>query len=178
MFTGVAQGLRYTYFFDTKERENLELYFALKGKNDLTLNETAKTALIQSLASDIGKFDFVYFPESSNPFIKEIASLCGAPVEIPKNSKDFIKQHIFDMFLMRDEKKAFNEAFDEMGDSFQMHLMKSNQRWRTEKILFQDVAQHEGRIALLDDSVFSGYTLKAAYDKVPEFVEKICIFSK
>ena len=178
MFTGVAQGLRYSYFFNTQDVKNLHLYFGLKNKNGHTLNSTAKTALEKSIAKDIGKFDYIYYPESSDPFISNIANLCGTGVVIPKNSTQFIKNDLFEHFLMKDEKASFNQIFDEMGDTFSMHKIKSNQRWRFKKTLFKDVTQYEGRIALLDDSVFSGYTLDAAYDKVPSFVEKICIFSK
>lgn len=78
--------------------------------------------------------------------------------------------------MMKDERKKLIKNIEEMED-IKIGLVAANQRTRIANILFRiEEDLNNKRVLFMDDSVFTGSTLKAISQLV-EFKEAIVLFS-
>lgn len=171
-------------FFDLKDRAQLELYFKMKGKHGFAFEPAEREAFmaecVRRVQEAAGGFDALIVPQTSNAFLKELASrLRPDRVELKKRSVESLRQELEGQRMMRAEREKLYAALDGM-EEFKINLVAGNQRARFERILFEPAAPVRGdRRLLLDDAVFGGSTQKAAIHALgfePE--ASVALFSK
>lgn len=174
------------YLFDIKDKENLINYFKFKNKHDYFFSEEELNEFLILVKKEILKlnnnnnFDLVLIPQSSNVNLKKLALIISKNIVIiEKNSISYIKEKINEQNLQKAEKLALMKSIDEMNQDLKMAEIKANQRKRFEKILYKEVEVKENsNTLLLDDGLFSGYTMKALENSCKNINKKIVLFSK
>lgn len=152
------------YVFDATNL-TLPLYFALKGKHHYQLEnrEAFVAAIRRTVELEASNADVVVFPESRFSFLREITAGLDNTVELKKRSKLEICQLAQAHATWNREARRSQEAgWAEMGASFLINKVKSNQRKHYVPFLLEraDIAENS-RVLLLDDFIMSGNTLKA-----------------
>lgn len=152
------------YVFDATNL-TLPLYFALKGKHHYCLeNRASFVADIRRMVElEASSADVVVFPESRFSFLREITAGLDNTVELKKRSKLEICQLAAEHATWNREARRSQEAgWAEMGASFLINKVKSNQRKHYVPFLFERADLPESsRVLLLDDFIMSGNTLRA-----------------
>lgn len=164
------QNVTYNYIFDLKDRLLETTYFKMKNKYDysFTCEEKAQfqSQVLLSLELSLCNVDTLIVPETSNKCLLEIAYKTGKEVVVlHKNSKDNIIIAISQQTMMKAEKAKLLSSLESM-DTIKIANIAGNQRKRFVECLFKPLDNAEilkgKNVALLDDSVFSGYTFLAA----------------
>jgi hypothetical protein len=145
---------------------SLPLYFALKERHGYALdNAQAFVASLAPLAREAAAgFDRVVFPQSRFGFARALAEATGVRAsELQKRSKaDVCARALASAKWSRAERESQARAWAQMGESFSIHPIKSNQRARYVPHLFEPLAIGEReRVLLIDDFVMSGGTVAA-----------------
>jgi len=143
----------------------LPLYFAVKGKHSYNLvNEpdfvAAVRTAVQAVAAD---YDLVAYPESRFPFLRQLTAGLPNARELKKRTKaDICALTMASRKWSKLERASQERAWSEMGDSFTINKVKSNQRKHYAPFIFEPVVVPAGqRVLLLDDFIMSGNTLTA-----------------
>jgi hypothetical protein len=144
---------------------SLPLYFAVKGKHNYALvNEAAFIAAVRAAVLPLtADYDLIVYPESRFPFLRHV--LAGVPHarELKKRAKaDVCARTMASRKWSKLERVSQERAWSEMGETFTINKVKSNQRRHYAPHIFEplDTAGAE-RILLLDDFIMSGNTLAA-----------------
>ena len=168
-----------SYLIDLKSQEAMHQYYGVKDRFEYTSNN--KQQFIEEIASSIKsfaqKFDWIAIPESSNSFITDIVKQLNVDYfVIKKNNITTVISFAEKLSLQPKEKKVHIEKLTSMN-VFKINLLKSNQRRKYEQIIFQENKSLQGKGLVIDDSLFSGTTLRALKFALPEFYF-LAIFSK
>lgn len=144
---------------------SLPLYFAVKGKHNYGLaNEVEFVTAVRTAVEQVAAgFDLVVYPESRYPFLRQVTAGLPHARELKKRAKDDIcARTMASRKWSKLERLSQERAWAEMGESFTINKVKSNQRRHYAPHIFEalDVAGIE-RILLLDDFIMSGNTLAA-----------------
>lgn len=182
----------YIYLFDANAEK--ERYFAFKNKYGYSWGEEERQKFlreVKSLTSELGYYDLVIVPQSQTAFLSEVAAVLGREtLVIKKNTLPALTELLSNQAFMKSEKVKLLAALDAMAlgsGQFQIHNVAGNQRKRFTQILFEAVdAQVQERfsqkkVLVLDDSVFSGYTLQALEYQVKKAFssfDTLVLFSK
>lgn len=157
-------GDRLGYLFEA-DHASLPLYFALKGKHGYALANreefvTAVRAVVTLAALD---YDLVAYPQSRFPFLSDLVAQLPNTVELVKRSKsDIVELAQASARWNKLERQSQARAWAEMGYTFTINLVKSNQRKHYVPYLFEPVEVPTGwRVLLLDDFIMSGNTIAA-----------------
>lgn len=143
---------------------SLPLYFSLKGKHDYALANPAPfiAAVHAQVVEVAADYDVVAFPESRFPFLRLVTAGVGHAVEMRKRDKaDICARALAGHTWSKLERLSQERAWEQMGESFTINLIKSNQRRHYMPHLFQDLEVDAGARVLLDDFIMSGTTLQA-----------------
>lgn len=187
MFKSIIQNeeVGFSYFYSTKDKENLHKYFKMKNKHNYKFSEDEENDFVKELQKKLGLYDIVFYPETSGKMLPQIASAIGGEVvKIEKNTKKDIKESLLSQKMMKAERESMVKIIDEMGDDFKINLIKGNQRKRFRSILFKSPNiknikdMKNKKVLLLDDSIFSGETFMAMKSLISFQTENIVIFSK
>lgn len=165
--------------YSLKSAENMRLYHSVKERFDYKMtdrenfiSETAKKVLYV-----IKQYDHIFIPESSSDFILNIVKQTRKNFTIvSKKSITEIENSIPTLNLQKKEKESVLNRITEMNGVFKINKLKSNQRRKFEDLLFNEVEPRENSI-ILDDSLFSGVTLRAM-SKATRCQTALCVFSK
>lgn len=162
--------LNYSYYFDLSNKDNLEQYFAIK-KRDYSDKTIDSNDFIDSINIDeklLKDIDTIVLAESSSDFILNIVKKTNKNYYIlEKNSKDFILGKLKDMNLNKPELASQIRRINNMKDGFKLNKIKSNQRHKYIPYIFKDISiDIWDEVLFVDDSYFTGTTLKAAQEKV------------
>lgn len=173
------------YLIDLKFKESMHQYYGAKQRFEYTLEdrESFIKSLAHSLEAIIHNYDWIAIPESSNSFLKDILLASGVPFfVVQKNSIENVMNFFNTLPLQKKEKLSHLERLQEMGSVFKINLMKANQRVKYESVIFDKVDPsfttekgHKGLV--IDDSCFSGTTLRGLKSVLPKF-DFLAIFSK
>jgi phosphoribosylpyrophosphate synthetase len=172
----------YHYFFDTKIRDNLELYFKFKNKNDFHFNNNEKYLFKESINNYLKEYikesELLIVPETGNQFLLEIVNELGVDVHVLlKNDKESICKLLFEQNMMKDERKKILSIVNDM-DVVKIASIPGNQRKRFVNCLFKKFETNK-KVVFIDDSIFSGYTFFAARNAIiGNVLENIVFFSK
>ncbi|MEG0870533.1 MAG: hypothetical protein RSD49_01695 [Hafnia sp.] len=152
------------YLIDLKSKESMNLYYGCKLRHGKTLSD--RDAFIQQVIRDIKSFtaayDFIVYPESSSDFIQRVVSGQEKPrVVVSKNDVQYLLALVDGMNLQKAERASHIARIGEMGSSFKINAMKATQRDKYEPHLFKPANVPEGRGLIVDDSCFSGTTVRA-----------------
>jgi hypothetical protein len=174
----------YSYLYDTKIRENLNLYFSFKDKYEYALTEKKLNFIKEKLKSNVDKYDLIVYPETKGAYLKEIALYLSKEIIcIPKNTIVDIKEQVSKQQMMKSEKSSLMLAIDNMDNSFQINKIKANQRKRFINILFKKTTLDKSKkILFFDDSIFGGMTFTALLNSINNLQElnseNLIMFSK
>lgn len=153
------------FLYSLKTKENMHLYYSCKERFSYSLDNRDEfiKKTINTLKPFLEFYNTIIIPESSNSFILEIAKgLNKHIVIVKKREKEKILEQIDSLNLQKKEKTAHLERIKEMGEVFKINSLKSNQRRKYQYLLFEKVFISEPeKSVILDDSNFSGTTLKA-----------------
>lgn len=142
---------------------SLPLYFALKGKHDYAMdNEAAFVAEVRARVAEVAQtYDIVVYPESRCPFLRQVTNGLPHAHELKKRNKaDICKLTMASRKWSKLERLSQERAWAEMGDSFTINKIKSNQRKHYAPYIFEGLSTERlGRVLLLDDFIMSGNTL-------------------
>lgn len=160
----VTIGNDISYLIDLKSREAMNTYYGCKRRHGKTIED--REAFIGQVADAIQSFtagyDFIVYPESSSDFIGRVVEAQGKPhIVVCKNDVPYLLRLVDGMNLQRAERASHIARIREMGESFKINAMKATQRDKYEQHLFKQAAMPEGRGLILDDSCFSGTTVRA-----------------
>jgi hypothetical protein len=183
-FTFNDFSFEYSYLYDTKIKENLNLYFSFKDKYEYKMTQEKLFSIKQKLMSNVDKFDVIVYPETKGEYLKDIALyLAKELICVQKNSILDIKEMVLNQQMMKSEKASLMMAIDSMKDSFQINKIKANQRKRFINLLFKKTKLDKNKKTLfLDDSIFGGMTFTALLKSIENIEEldskKLIMFSK
>lgn len=179
--------IKYNFFFDLKNRDNEINYFRMKQKYGNSFSqeqyEQFNALVLGNIMSLLSDIDTLVVPETGNNMLLEIAKTTNKNIFIlEKNSKEDIIAALSEQTMMRSEKIKLMTMLEGM-DTIKMAQLAGNQRKRFVDCLFKkpnsDTLDKLGSIALLDDSVFSGYTFMAANSALQSKQKSnIILFSK
>lgn len=152
------------YLIDLKSKEAMNIYYGCKLRHGKTVDD--RDAFIQQVSESIRSFtaeyDFIVYPESSSDFIQRVVEVQGKrQVIVPKNDVSHLLSLVEGMNLQKAERASHISRINEMGGSFKINSMKATQRDKYEPHLFQATTIPDGRGLIIDDSCFSGTTLRA-----------------
>jgi hypothetical protein len=143
----------------------LPLYFALKQKHDYQLeNRDAFVSGIRKVVATLAAaHDCVVYPESRFPFLKDITTGLSNCVELRKRSKlEICQKALASAKWNREARRSQETSWTEMGESFTINKIKSNQRKHYVPYLFERASlPTTANVLLLDDFIMSGNTLAA-----------------
>lgn len=168
------------YIIDLKNKENMRLYYAIKDRFGEKIDN--REEFIKDISNKISiltqKYSYIIIPESSCSFIEDIVKNTGKPYSIiHKRDKTTLFNIMHTLKLHKKEIESQTQRFLEMGDSFKINKLKSNQRKKYINYLFEHNNFHDKNAVIIDDSCFSGTTFEAL--KIATGVENaIFIFSK
>lgn len=107
-------------------------------------------------------YDVAIYPQSSNGFAQFMAeSIAPTTIRLEKNTLEDVQTAIKGLKWSRIELESQLDRMAEMGDEFRINLIKANQRHRYIPYLFKKVDVPTGRVAIVDDSLFTSTTMKA-----------------
>lgn len=152
------------YLIDLKSKEAMNLYYGCKLRHGKTIPD--RDGFINQVAGEIkaftDAFDFIVFPQSSSDFIQRVAVAQGKPcITVEKNDVAFLLALVDGLGLQKAERASHVARIGEMGESFKINALKATQRDKYEPHLFKPVVVPEGRGLIIDDSCFSGTTVRA-----------------
>lgn len=154
-----------THFLMDASHCSLPLYFAVKGKHNYALvNEAEFVAAIRSVVESVATgYDLIVFPESRYPFLRQVTAGLPQARELKKRAKgDICARTMASRKWSKLERLSQERAWAEMGESFTINKVKSNQRRHYAPHIFEsEDAAGAQRILLLDDFIMSGNTLAA-----------------
>lgn len=165
------------------ESDVIKTYYQMKNKNQNFFNAEEKELFVQKIVNkvnkiyNLGHYDCILIPETENQCFKEIvARLKIKTVILQKNSKKQVLERLALQSMMKDERKKLVSCIESMQE-IKIGLIASNQRVRVSNILFHiNEDLKDKRILFMDDSVFTGSTLKAIRLLV-NFKEAFVLFS-
>ena len=144
---------------------SLPLYFAVKGKHNYAMaNETAFVEAVRiAVASIANQYDLIVFPESRYPFLRQVTEGLPQARELKKRAKaDVCARTMASRKWSKLERVSQERAWAEMGETFTINKVKSNQRKHYAPHIFEELdTAGAQRILLLDDFIMSGNTLAA-----------------
>lgn len=154
--------------------QHLNTYFKFKEKNGYSFTPEELTAFKESVVSctDI-KTQIIVVPETTNKNLLDVAQSLGTVQILKKSSTQEILDYLSAQPMMRGERKKLERSIltHKMAD------IAGNQRHRMIECWFQPLEISEP-VTLLDDSAFSGYTLRAAqYALKAPIMDTITLFS-
>lgn len=170
MKTAQLQNVIYNYLFDLKDRMSEITYFKMKNKYGYSFTSQEKeefqNQVLVGLENHLNNIDILIVPETGNECLLEIAYRTGKEIVIfPKNNKEDIILAVTKQAMMKAEKAKLLSSLEAM-DTIKIANIAGNQRKRFIECLFKSIDDMEifkdKNVALLDDSVFSGYTFLAA----------------
>jgi hypothetical protein len=164
---------------DTEINQDVEVYFALKEKHNYLMEY--QSLFINRIYRCIQqvrfpRVDVVLCPETSHSLLTTFLSCYLTSHSYrPPNGTHTIKKRTLaemralslEMKMSKEERISQQRCFDTMQDSFQIHKIKTNQRKRYEGLMFDDTDFPNvmgKRVLIIDDSIFSGATVKALAD--------------
>lgn len=152
------------YLIDLKSKEAMNTYYGCKQRHGKTLDD--RDAFIHQVSEGIrsftAAFDFIVYPESSSDFIRRVVEEQRKPyVIVRKNDVLHLLSLVEGMNLQKAERASHISRIQEMGGAFKINSLKATQRDKYEPHLFEATAMPEGRGLIVDDSCFSGTTLRA-----------------
>lgn len=153
-----------SYLVDLKSRDGMHLYYGCKLRHGKVLSD--RNAFIGYVTNEIkafvAQFDFVVYPESSSDFLARVVSELGKPaVVVMKNGPEYMLSLHDGMNLQKGERASHVSRISEMGNAFKINALKASQRDKYEPHLFMSTQVPVGRGLIIDDSCFSGTTLRA-----------------
>lgn len=154
---------RLQYIFDANGA-SLPLYFALKGKHGYSLdNQDVFRDAVRGVVEQVAQaYDLVVYPQSRFPFLQELVAGLPNTQRLVKRSKEAVIQSALEhAHWNKLERQSQQRCWAEMGETFTINLVKSNQRKHYVPHLFERVELGERRVLLLDDFIMSGNTLSA-----------------
>ncbi len=155
---------RLLYLFEANHA-SLPLYFALKCKHGYALaNREAFVDAVRAVVAEVAQnYSQVVYPQSRVPFLSDLVAQLPNAVELAKRSKtDIIELAQESARWSKLERQSQARAWAEMGDTFTINLIKSNQRKHYVPYLFEPIDVPPGnRVLLLDDFIMSGNTIAA-----------------
>lgn len=159
-----TSGDRLYYLFEANHA-SLPLYFALKDKHGYSLaNREAFVEAVRAVVTRAAqRYSQVIYPQSRFPFLADLVAQLPNSVELVKRSKAAIIELAQESARWsRLERQSQARSWAEMGDTFAINLVKSNQRKHYVPYLFEPVEIPLGhRVLLLDDFIMSGNTIAA-----------------
>lgn len=168
------------YLIDLKSKDAMHLYYGCKLRHDKVLDD--RDAFIAQVTREISDFvqqyDYIVHPESSSDFISNVVDGLGKPlVVVRKNGPEYMLSLHDSMNLQKAERASHAARIAEMGSSFKINALKASQRDKYEPHLFVSTNVPAGRGLIIDDSCFSGTTVRAL--RLATGVEDfLAIFSK
>lgn len=158
----------------------MHLYYSFKERFEYRFeNRDVEIALMsEKVIPLLQDFDFIVIPQSSSNFLEKILSPVNKPVvKAHKSSMAQVLAFVDTLPLQKKEKLSHLERLAEMGDSLKINGFKASQRVKYEEILFQKPSLPAGNGVILDDSCFSGTTMRALKNIAPH-CEYLAIFAK
>lgn len=159
--------IKVNYLFETG-KSSIKTYYQMKNKQNLSFEKDEKEMFIQNIIKQIkdnyelDNYDYILMPETKNECFKEIIEqLNKRTVVFTKNSKEEVLNQLSLQKMMKDERKKLVSAIECMDD-IKIGLIAANQRLRVANLLFkvqEDLT--DKKVLFMDDSVFTGSTLKA-----------------
>lgn len=155
----------------------------MKNKYHYYFNENEKKNFIKEVIEEIkktyqlDKYDVLLIPETKNACFKEIVSGLGMETEIVrKNSKEKIIEKLETQKMMKEERKKLINNLQTMDD-IKIGLISANQRMRVANLLF-NIPENvkEKKVLFMDDSVFTGSTLKVILQEI-NIQDAVVLFS-
>lgn len=136
-----------------------------------------KTSVFEQLSSLINKQTHLVVPETTNVnLLNMVNDLSSNVIFLEKNSIAVVKEAINSQAMMRAERNKLNDLLDSM-ETIKMASIPGNQRKRFLNLLFKPVTL--GNVVYFDDSIFSGYTFKAALNAINgNVLNNVVLFSK
>lgn len=168
------------YFHHLALKDDMHIYYSFKERFEYRFENREKEikVLAQKIKPCVADFDFIVYPQSSSNFLKMIVKdLDKLSVEIPKNTKEDVINYIKTLSLQKKELASHLERLEQMQESLKINGFKASQRDKYEAILFKRVDLPYGKGLILDDSCFSGTTMRALKTVIPD-CEYMAIFSK
>lgn len=179
--------IHYSFFFDLKNRDYEINYFKMKQKYGNTFTDQEylhfEKNVLEFLNPLLINIDTLVIPQTGNDTLLNLAKLTSKNIFIlEKNTKETMVTAVLEQPMMRSEKTKLMNMLDSM-DTIKMAQLAGNQRKRFVNCLFKKpdtkTIQQLGKIALLDDSIFSGYTFVAANNALENMQQQnIILFSK
>lgn len=158
----------------------MHTYYSFKERFEYRFEDRDKEiALLASKVQPIlAEFDFIAYPQSSSNFLKKLVEyLKVQSIEILKTPFTEIVDYIKSLPLQKKEKQSHLERLEQMGVAVKINGFKASQRDKYIPILFKRVELPADKGLILDDSCFSGTTMKALKSVAPE-CEYLAIFAK
>lgn len=152
------------YLIDLKSKEAMNIYYGCKLRHGKTIpdREGFINQVIEDIRSFVAGYDYLVYPESSSDFIKRVVEAQGKPhIVVSKNDVSYLLSLVDGMNLQKAERASHISRIQEMGPSFKINAMKATQRDKYEPHLFKQTVMPEGRGLIVDDSCFSGTTVRA-----------------
>lgn len=185
--------------------ENIDVYLKIKERINEKLTEKEKFFIDEKICDFFRnkKYDFIFIPESSKPFLKNVAELYSNNVyTIDKkeyDNDDLInllydikndkynneqKQSIIFKIIEQIEKNDNNEFEKTFKNTFlSIHKFKSNQRKLIIKYIYDENSlqnirniihcNKEKSFCILDDFINTGETINFIYDKLNLYFESL-----
>lgn len=176
----------YMYLLDTKNKSHLETYFKFKNKNDYFFTpaqaQEFEENVYNTLIEHIDSKTLIIYPQTNNQlFLNLIDKFDNNKQQLLKNTPQQILNILSEQQMMKAEKEKLFKTI-ESHSTVKMANIAGNQRKRFINCLFQHICIKANAV-FLDDSVFSGYTLAAAYqaiqlDSQQHTLKSIALFSK
>lgn len=171
-------GIKYVYHLTTKD--DMHTYYSFKERFEYRFEDRDKeiSLIAQKLSNILMEFDYVLYPQSSSDFLKKLLS--HIPVksfEIAKTPMEDVLKFFETLPLQKNEREANLQRLKEMGGVLKINGLKASQRAKFEPILFQKAPKYEGKGLILDDSCFSGTTMRSLRLAAPDY-EYLAIFAK
>lgn len=176
----------FKYLFSLADKKNLELYFKMKNKHDLSLTEEEKRYFIKNVLESLDsiQFDYLVVPQSSNKVLREIVTLLDSNfMTLKKNDISKIMEYVENKKLQKAQKqKLINDLKNNQNtnNEIRMASLAGNQREIVAECLFEKLEfPNDAKVLCLDDSVFSGYSLLASEQSIiSNNKDFICLFSQ
>jgi len=150
---------------------NLDLYFKLKNRTNIKMKSKEYKTIIKIFATKLKNnsigYDIVVIPYSSQTFLEDVVKESGVNyIIINKNNKNTILPFIRVSKCNNQVKESQINRINNMEDKFRIKKIKLNQRHLYIPILFKDMKLENKKVLIVDDSIFSGNTIKAIQNKV------------
>ncbi len=157
-------------FFDLNNKNHKILYFKFKNKYEFKFTENERLSFFNDIINDLNSHESwrqsntIIIPETSNQNLIALASQFSKKIIIlSKNSKEKIIDFLHNQAMMKKEKEKILKIIHNFSE-IKIANIPGNQRKRFIDCLFSDEIniEQQNKCVFFDDSIFSGYTYKAA----------------